>query len=93
MTSTRSAAALAFALALALGPSVVHAAGPKAAASAAKPLQKIDTKEGDAQKGDNLKEQTARTAASGSVGMRIAYNLQRHENAKWPTNCRCLHSA
>ena len=56
MTSTRSAAALALGLALALGPLAVHAAAPKAAASAAKPLQKIDTKVG-----------TGKTASVGST--------------------------
>jgi FKBP-type peptidyl-prolyl cis-trans isomerase FkpA len=56
MTSTRSAAALAFGLALALGPSAVHAAAPKAAAGAARPLQKIDTKAG-----------TGKTAGAGST--------------------------
>jgi FKBP-type peptidyl-prolyl cis-trans isomerase FkpA len=56
MTSTRSAAALAFGLALALGPIAAHAAAPKAAASAAKPLQKIDTKVG-----------TGKTASAGST--------------------------
>jgi len=43
MTFIRSAAALAFGLGLALGPAATHAATPKAAASAPKPLQKIDT--------------------------------------------------
>jgi FKBP-type peptidyl-prolyl cis-trans isomerase FkpA len=56
MTSIRSAAALAFGLALALGPLAAHAAAPKASASAAKPLQKIDTKVG-----------TGKTAAVGST--------------------------
>lgn len=46
MTFTRSAAAFAVGLTLALGPLGVHAAAPKAAASAARPLQKIDTKVG-----------------------------------------------
>jgi FKBP-type peptidyl-prolyl cis-trans isomerase FkpA len=43
MTSIRSAAALAFGLALALGPASVQAATPKAAPSTPKPLQKTDT--------------------------------------------------
>jgi FKBP-type peptidyl-prolyl cis-trans isomerase FkpA len=56
MTSSRSAAALAFGLALALGPLAVHAAAPKTAASTAKPLQKIDTTVG-----------TGKTAGVGST--------------------------
>jgi hypothetical protein len=92
MTSTRSAA-LAFALALALGPSAVHAAAPKAAASAAKPLQKIDTEEGMLKKATALRSKLPELLPQEVWGMRIAYQLQRHEIAKWPTNCRCLHSA